>query len=211
MSYRRVPYSVKRYVRSVLDAEVEDKQATWSLATAFASIGNTWTELSLAQPAEGVTGATRVGKKIRIKSLEVNGVCAGGASELATDDAYNIVRIVICTTDWSAGGTPLATATIGLNEVLNKNRTQLLSKKYLDKYIPFEVSSTEQGGGDGYAPSLRKFKYYKRWKNGMPINFADDTASAPDKLLILGMLSDSAAVPNPGFVCGWVKVRWEDA
>ena len=206
---RRVPYAVKQYVRAALDKNVEDKQATWDLQTQFGAITTTWVERSVAQPAQGVTQGYRVGTKIRLKSLEIDGVIASGVSETALDDPFNVVRIVIYSSDLAT--TPLATLGLGLNSVINNTTLSYMSKKYLDQYIPLTVTGTEKGQGDGYTPGLRKFKYFKRWKNGFPIEFQGDTATYPSKMLWVSMISDSATAPSPGFVCGYMKTRFEDA
>lgn len=210
----KVSRAVRRYVQAALDSAIEDKQLIWSLPGSLPSFpnasGTAWTELSLAQIAQGDTSITRTGKAIRIKSLEIKGVLASGASETVADDPWNVVRIIIAT--WrSASSVPCAAASLTLHEPLNIQQQQNLSKKYYDQYITLPITSSEKGGGDGYAAGIKHFRYYKRWRNGLPIYFADETTAAPSKLLVISCTSDSGAVPHPGFVAGYIKLLFEDA
>ena len=63
-----------------------------------------------------------------------------------------------------------------------------------------------KGAGDGYAPSARVVSF-KRHLRKIPIVYS--TISASDKFF-LSMISDSAAVPNPGFVTGYCMITWKD-
>lgn len=199
-------------VKRMLDANIEDKFTTNTLTSTWSSVAGAWVELNLCNPGEGDTGYTRTGRKIRIKSLEIKGVAVQGSSESLTDDAYNVMRVVI---GWYTGttDTPLQTAGIGINgsfNNLNKGSAQLV-RKYLDRYITLPVTSTEQGAGDGYAPGMKHFRYYKKFKQPLTIQYGDDTATYPSHRLIMSVISDSVAVPNPGLNYGYFIVRFEDA
>lgn len=176
------------------------------------SIPSTWVEVNTCNPAEGANKYGRIGTKIRIKSIEINTVLSGGQNGLLTDDNYNIFRIVIGKYTGQTA-TPLASASVGLNSPIKKdwnNGRGTLIQKYVDRYIPLDVASTEKGAGDGYTPKLKIFKYYKRFKNFV-VTYADDTTNYPSSRLIMSFISDSAAVTNPGFVSGYAVIRYEDA
>jgi len=207
----KVSKAVKKYVTKALDVHTEDKYLTDALATDFASVSTDWIEKNMALPTQGVTNTQRVGAKIRVKSLEITGVLAGGADESLLDDAYNVMRCVIAT--YNAGvSTPLGTAAVTIDEpIMVQTSSSTLKRKLLDKYIHFNVVSTEQGEGDGYTPQLKQFKYFKRFPKGLLITFSDSTVTYPNTRLIMSMISDSAAVPNPGFVHGFWKICYEDA
>lgn len=207
-----VSKGVKRYVSRKINNMAEDKIQTVSLPAVFGSLTTAWTEQGMANPAQGISKVQRIGNKIKVKSIEISGILSQGSNEAATDDAWNVIRIVIGKYSMGAA-TPLQTAGIVMNDPIKKdynNARGLLLNKYMDTYIPLEVASTEQGAGDGYTPALRKIKYYKRFSN-FTVNWNDAGVNYPDKQLIISMLSDSVAVTNPGFVAGYMLVRYEDA
>lgn len=214
-SYKPNIKQVKRIVQKEIDNRIEDKVMWFKLPTEFPSIG-TWDEANIANPIQGDGGSERIGKKINVKSVEIKGTLAGGANESAVDDFYNTVRIIIGL--WNcANNTPMATletATAGMiNSPVKKGVDDyaLLEKKYLDKYIPFGVRTTEKGAGDGYTPDIKSFKYYKKFKKPIGIVWSDEGNTYPNHRLIMSCGSDSAAIPHPGFVAGYCIVHYEDA
>lgn len=210
---RKVSRAVKRYVSKKLDNATEDKFNIINMtAGGLTSIPSTWVEVALCNPGQGTAKNQRIGTKIRIKSIEVNAVLSAGANQVVTDDAYNVFRMVVGRYTVQTA-TPLATAGITLNDPIKKdwnNARSTLITKYMDRYIPLTVTSTEKGAGDGYAPGLKLIKFYKRFKN-LVVTYNDDTINYPSSRLLMGFISDSAAVTNPGFVAGYTLVRYEDA
>lgn len=207
--------AMRDIAKRVVDANTEDKVMWQKLPTNFSSIG-IWNEQNICKPAQGTASNQRVGKKIKVKSIEIKGTIAAGSSASALDDPYDTVRIIVAT--WNAANdTPMTTleaATAGMiNSPVKKGVDDfaLLIKKYLDKYIPLTAVCTEKGAGDGYVPQLKTFKFYKRFKNGLPITFSDEGVTYPEKRLCLSMGSDSVAIPHPGFTDGYVIVHFEDA
>nr|UOF80228.1 capsid protein [Cressdnaviricota sp.] len=208
-----VSTAVKKYVAKKLDNAIEDKYNIIDMtAGGLTSIPSTWVEVNGVNPAQGIAKNQRIGTKIRVKSIEVNAVLAQGSGSVLTDDPYNIMRIVIGKYTGQTA-TPLATAGITMHQPIKKDWTDArgtLIQKYVDRYVPLEVQSTEKGGGDGYTPALKSFRYYKRFKNFV-ITYNDDTNNYPNQRLIMSVISDSGAVTNPGFVAGYTVVRYEDA
>lgn len=211
--YRRAVVSrpVRRYVARALDRNIEDKGTATLMTSNFASVTTTWVEFWCSGWAQGLTGSTRIGRKVQIKSLEINGIYAGGTNETALDDPYNVLRIVVAVFNGNAGTTPLQSTGITINTPIKRDTVRGLVRKYYDKYKPVQVASTEKGGGDGYAPGLRVFKYFKRFKRPLHLVFADDTNNYPSIRLFVSMVSDSVAIPNPGFINGYMIVKYQDA
>lgn len=208
-----VPKPVKAYVQKQIDKNTENKLRYINLVTQFGSIGTSWNEVSFNTLAQGAAKEQRIGNKIRIKSLEVKGVISAGANELVTDDAFNVIRVIIALYD-GATLTPLSTAGRGMNDPLRVDYLSAngrLKKKFLDKYITLEVTGTEQGAGDGYTPQLKQFKYYKNFGKGITVNWSSDASTYPSANLMMACLSDSLAVTNPGFVAGYAVMTYEDA
>lgn len=212
--YRRyVPKPVKRFVYKALAKHTEDKFTSSNLAY-LSSIGNAWIEAVQGNPSQGTDKNTRIGNMIKIKSYYLNGVIAAGANGNLADDAYNVVRVVLGVYGGIATGTPLQTAGLTLDSVIRtdwQNARGTLIQKIFDKYIPLTVTSTEKGGGDGYAPGLKRVKLYHKFKKPLTIQWNDNSNSYPNKKLILSVISDSSAVTNPGFVAGYQVCNFEDA
>jgi len=208
---KTVPRAVKTYVTKTLDKQTEDKVMYYTLQGLYTTIPNTWTERSLCTPVVGTSGGDRIGRRIKIKSIQIKGVLTGGQDELLTDDSYNVVRLVLATFNYPSGTTPLATYAATIDQPLIKNiNLAALRRVYFDKYIPLSCTSTEKGGGDGYTPMPKLVKYYKKFNN-LYVTFGDDTVASPDKRLFLSAISDSAAVTHPGFVNGFILIKYEDA
>lgn len=122
------------------------------------------------------------------------------------------MRCIVALWSGSTVVTPLQSAAVQMDALIRKTvAPQGLLKKYYDKYIPLQVTSTTQDAGQGYCPGLRKFKYFKLFKKGIVIDFGAATTLTPDKRLMIAMISDSFGVPNPGFVTGYWAVSYEDA
>ena len=51
--------------------------------------------------------------------------------------------------------------------------------------------------------------YTHHFKNPVVVTW-DAMSSIPDKQWFLSMVSDSAAIPSPGFVSGSLKITWID-
>lgn len=207
-----VPPSVRAYVRRAIDYNVEDKHISYNLDTLFSSVSNNWTEANVCNPDQGDTVSTRVGRRIRIKSIEIKGIFLGGISDLSTDDVYNTVRIVIGVYQGTSN-TPLAAGGQGYDNPLiatsGTSAGQRLIKKYYDKY--HAIQTCGKGLGAGYAPVPREFEYYKRFKKPIVVTYGDSTDDYPSKALIMSVHTDSLAASNPGFVCGYVMCKFEDA
>lgn len=180
--------------------------------TAYNSVATTWIETVLSAPLQGVDKQNRIGNKVGITSIEVYGTLCQASYGAALDDPYNTIRIVLGQWSAAASAAPCASVGLGLNMPLrtNLNCLSMLQKKMYDKYIALQVASTERGAGDGYAPEVKTFKLYKKFKTPIPIQFGDNNNTRPDKRLVLSMISDSGTAPNVGFVGGYWVVTFVD-
>lgn len=205
--------SIRRMVKNIIDRNVENKQTTGNMVSSFSSLTSTWTEIDPTNIIQGTSGNTRIGRKIKVKGLEIKCVISSGANELLTDDPYNVVRIVIGIWNGSGGASPLGTALTTIDAPIRKQlgTRNFLIKKLLDRYVTLMVTSTEKGGGDGYTAGLRLFKYYHKFRKPLTITWGDDTATYPDRRLIISMVSDSSAITNPGVIRGYFVMSYEDA
>lgn len=204
---------VKKIIDRKLDTNIEDKRLELSLVSNLGSVSSAWTELDpISSITQTVAEGGRVGRAIRVKSIEIKGVLANASSQIATDDGYNVMRLCIC--QWQTTQvSPMAYASVGMNnklDTVNMGRGQL-EKVYLDRYIPLNVASTEKGAGDGYCPMTKLFTWYKRFKKPLLVKWSDDNATYPNHRIIISCLSDSSAITHPGFVAGYIYIRYEDA
>lgn len=198
--------SFQKRVKKVLFKNTESRWYLTPLTTAFPSISSTWNYFQY-QPAQGVDIATRVGRKIVITGFELRGVLQHGTSNIATDDKYNIVRIVSGVAPFESGVfTPLGS--LGLSEPLvhDSNQGQLISRKLYDRVITLKSPGPDSVG---YMPDLKSIRIKKRLN--LTVHYASDATGYPDKIPFIAMKSDSVAAPSPGFVQGWIKIWWKDA
>lgn len=210
----RFKKAIQNVVQKQISHAVEDKHLEINLTSDFSSVSSSWIERALCSISQGVTGVTRIGRSIKIKSLKIEGVVACGANESVVDDAYNALRVVVLkTVGAQAGNTPLATSGATINtEIRNDNTARgIIKGVYLDKYIALNTTGTEKGNGDGYAAGVKVFKFYKNFPGGIKIQFSDDTTNYPTTQLFVSMISNSTATVNPGFICGRIFMRYEDA
>jgi len=205
---RRVARKVKRFVKRAISRRTEKKYYTALVSSTFAAVSTTPVETLFCNPAQGTTGLTRVGRKLRITKIRFsNCVLAGGQSNIVADDKYNLFRICIATWYKGATSTPFTVQAIGLSSTMDRENTPYLGKIYYDKLIALKSDGRDS---TGYMPALRRWTFTKRFKN-LTITYSDDTVNTWDKQLIMSCVSDSTASPNPGFINGSIKVWWEDA
>lgn len=178
--------------------------------TYFNSVGTTWNELNLTSIGVG-TGITQyTGSEYRIKSIMFYGILASGAVNGAADDDFNCFRIILASWMDSAGTTPCTTYAMDYQSKSpsRENGFKFLRKKYMDRTI--YLVNTADADGTGYIPKLKKVSYYKRFKGaGLRIKH-DHSGAYQESHIVLSMVSDSSAVPNPGFITGWWRVRYYD-
>ena len=207
----RVPKVVKNYIARRIDASREDQELPTNMRSVFPSISSIWTERPLFAVSTGTSEDARTGGKLKIKSVEIDGILAAGASETLADDPYNVVRIILGLYRGTVTN-PLTTAGATIDSAITPylNTGGNMIAKYMDRYIPLTITSTEKGDGDGYTPGLYHFKYKKYFKKGIVIDCQGTGASPYNKMLTLSLISDSDVVPNPGFIRGWMRCTFED-
>lgn len=202
-----VSRNVKQYVNKAIAKQVETKFVNNTLPTAFSSIGNTWVEQDMTAIAQGAGIAQRNGHEVKITGFNLRGTLVGGQSNLATDDNRNTVRIILATWDASSAG-PLAANGATIDSYISKNTTvsRGLIKKHIDKIIELPTAGRDS---TGYLPAIKLVKFFKKLRTF--IRYYGSASTNDNKKLILSMISDSAAVSNPGFTQGYYSVFFEDA
>ena len=217
--YRRRPYvsrPIRSYVRRVVASNIENKRAVCDLSTSYSSISGAWNEVNLNRIPQGVDVFSRTGRRINVRSIEIKGVLCQGTSGTAADDPYNVVRVILGLYTGPHDVGPLfASSTLTVNspvstwDVGGSSANQRMIRKYLDRYFSF--SSPSPRNESGYVPATTPFRYFKRFVKPMHIQFGDGSANSADKWFWLSMVSDSVAVPNPGFISGYCVLTYVDA
>lgn len=207
---RRFRARVARVVQSV----AEHKHADFTATSYWASIGNTWTDIDLLNAIQ--TGAdphsNRIGNKISVTSLYIKGTVFGGAIGTVTgDDLYNSLRYVIYTAKYDASGSafhPLQSSAVAMQMPIRKENVPSLTRVYRDKFLTFTNMPVD---ADTAAPQGRLVNIYIKFKRPLVVTYSANTgAFHNDVHLFFSAISDSTAVPNPGFTSGFVTATYTD-
>lgn len=219
---KKVPANVKKYVKRELDRNIENKRFWTNLDTAIVGpIGQAWEEYSLAHQINiGATTDERVGRQIKITGLYIKGILLPNADTLSS----TIFRVVIgryrCS-GVNAGddAIPLGLSTASIDDPINNkiDSLALLEKKYYDKYIIAYHPDINLAGA-AFVPKPIKFKYFKRFKNPINVNYSGDKDHAgagtnrPNRTIVLSIIStDGVGVAGPAFANGFISMSYEDA
>ena len=211
-SYRRRAKAVKRIVRGM----AESKSTGAALPTPFGTITSTWSEHILL-PAQGTQSLQRIGRQMEVTGIYLKGILAGGQSNTAADDKNNLVRIVIAVFQGSTSAMgqakwPVLTdATtpiwIGKNASPQGAEIAYMKRKLFDRVYKLDSVGRDS---TGYLPARRMVSIKLRFKKPIIYYFGNEASASVDKYIAVGMMSDSAVVPSPGFTSGSVIYTWKD-
>jgi len=141
----------------------------------------------------------RVGKKIFIKQVDLIGTLVGGAVVSAVDDPYDTLRMMLISQ--TQGGT----LAVSMNQLLSAVFQDSVDHVYLDKRM---VINSPGVSGAGYQPGARVVKF------SVPINkaftYTGINGGSNPVSLTFAMISDSTAVPHPGFTSGTLNIYFTD-
>lgn len=213
----KVRKAVKKYVRRMLDRNVEDK-GIYVGSTYFNTVSTTWSELMLSMPSIGTGNDQRIGRAIKIKSITMYGTLKPCDINTLSDD-NNRMRIVVAGWRGSSSALPLTNDGVLMDQPIikkplmfnHRNVQSDLLKKYKERYINWDpIASAPTVIGDAYIYKPRK-KFYCRvyFPKGKIVRF-DDLGTATWKLGV-HMLSDSSVVPHPGMIDFKYWMIYEDA
>lgn len=191
--------AIKKYVNNAIYKNMEFKYSACVITSIFSSIPTTWVESDLTSVNQGDTGVTRDGSQIQVHAVQIDAVLSNG-------DNRNTIRVILALWDHTSDS-PLADNAAGIDSIIIKQNingyTDGMIRKYVDQYITF--TEPYDGGDD-----IKRFKYYKRFKKPLLIRFSTG-GTTNSKRLILSMISDSGAVPNPGVINGHAHILFTDA
>ena len=205
------PYKIPRMI--VLPPKPELKRISVPIATmALNSIGNIWYEydiLGAVTASAAVSG--RNGRKITLHSMRFRGNLFGGAVGAGgLDEYYNNVRFVIYghrATKTGAALTPLGSSTISGTAPINNTVLSGLHKVYFDRMIPI---TNNPYAANNASPGSVSVDFFHRWKKPLMVSYTGDTTNFNQYSIYTAAISDSAAVPHPGFGMGYFEVTFYD-
>lgn len=179
----------------------ELKQIAMNLHDYFASVSTAGQQYDITGlVAQGADYNQRIGRIIRAIQCSVTGTLVGGQSNSATDDTRNTIRISILVAE---AGTAF---TYGVSAILDPRAIQGVRRILYDRV--FSLSTT---GADstGYLPAVREMHI------GVPVGeqivYRGTAVSTNNPLgVFMYMVTDSAAVPHPGFEDGTLSLSFTD-
>jgi len=142
-----VPTSVKKYVKTVLNRNIEIKERAY--VDNFTQTNNTG--LSLVYPSQGTANSERIGDEIRLHSMRLRGL----VSHLSTITPHNFRCIVYMSR--SLTGLPFTdlfygTPSTQIPSILNPNYLRIL----YDETMSFDLGAESQGMIDVTIPLQNK-------------------------------------------------------
>lgn len=211
-SGRKKPYRKLRRTISAPLRQPELKKGFQLMNTmGFDSIGTAWREYDiLGQIVPGAGANARIGRRIEIRSCRFRGVLSGGAvGGGPVDDYYDNVRIMMYTMSQNktVATTPASTAGFVINTPLNKLYMPGLGKVLYDQFIGI---TNQPWAANSAAPGMREIDVYHRFKKPVLCHFTGDLINTNQFQIFVSIVSDSAAVPHPGFGSGYFEVAYYD-
>lgn len=156
----------------------------------------------------GSDQGTRVGSRIAITEVEIEGVLTGGQTGTVADDASNVIRFVVGFWDGYNNITPLATTGVNINSALDDTTCRSLVSKYLDTYVILESANALTAG---FSTAVKTFTWRRRFSKPLIVTYTGTAAASGNEALVFSAISDSSAIPNPGFTQGRIKMSYIDA
>lgn len=168
------------------------------LPAGFNSVGSTWVESDLLSTlAQGDDIGQRNGRRIFVRGLEIRGVIAGAQSNIATDDAYNNMRIVVARYTGTAGSlAPLGSSGGGVTLAspvipgYGQNCLQVL-------YDKTHVLQAPGRDSVGYVATAKAISIKLRLN--VLCTFQGTGAVTNNDHIVVSCISDSVLAPNPGW------------
>lgn len=183
---------------------VVKKFKSTDLNTIFGSISDSWIIQDLVTITNTTDVSGRWTRKIKLLRFQLQGLLVGGQSNLATDDAYNGVRLVLF-----EGAPGLATVDFaGFDQNVHlQPGISGITRVLMDRMIALRVSAPDSVG---YVPACTTVSFSRGVNTVCIFDASGLITPAAGSSLYLTMISDSAAVSNPGFTIGHVTLTFVD-
>lgn len=187
----------------------ELKAINYLTPVGFNSIGSSWVEFDLFNSiSQGDDIGQRNGRRIYVRAIEIRGILAGAQSNIATDDTYNNVRLVLAKYTGAAGSiTPLGSSggAIVITTSIVPGYGQNVQRVFYDK-----LHTLQSPGRDsvGYMSTAKTITI--KLKTPMLVTFNGSGAGTQMDHVVLSAISDSVIAPNPGFTYFGATVYFTD-
>lgn len=209
--YKKRTKSSISYMPTVRKPEL--KKANVTMATmALNSVGTAWREYDVPgqiTPSAAING--RIGRRIEIHSCRFRGVLVGGAIGAGpADEYYNNIRIMIYVMHQAKAGaatTPAATAGFVIDTPLNKYYMPGLDKVLYDQLLGI---TNQPWAANSCSPGTRDIDFYHKFRKPLLVQYAGDVINSNQTQIFVSMVTDSAAVPHPGFTSGYMEISFYD-
>lgn len=238
--YNKRSYGRKRYygrkmtgkkvasiAKRVVDKKIEMKEKTYAYtsvgldpvagaALSFSSVGYGGSAIVTRLCAginRGTNDGERIGHKLTLKGVYVN-FAIQQESGVAATITYNNIRFVLLR---PRGRYTTSSYGALVNSIFNGNpssATQWLTPidtDYFQVYIDKKYNLKAMATGDPSTPTALATKFVKMFKKFNKKIQWDEQEGAPFSDIWLLAISDSAAIPNPGVVAGFVRLYYQDA
>lgn len=183
---------------------VVKKFKSTDLNTLFGSIDDSWIIQDLVNITNTTDVTGRWTRKIRLLKFQLQGLLVGGQSNLVTDDAYNGVRIVLF--EGAPGLASVDFAGFDQNVHLQPGISGI-TRIFMDRMIALRVSAPDS---TGYVPACTTVSFSRGVHTICVFDQSGAAYPAAGASLYLAMISDSAAVSNPGFTIGHFTLTFID-
>jgi len=162
----------------------------------FSSIDTAGSTLAISHVAAGGGSYERAGPTARFTNLHIRGNLVGGQSNLVTDDARNVVRIIVCSVIKGSVFAPTVTS------ILTPFVFPALDRVYADKEVELHTTAVDS---TGYIPAQKLVDMHVALNRVITYYGNLDSNETAHEIRVY-MVSDSAAVSNPGFESGFIRV-----
>ena len=159
------------------------------------NVATTWIEQDIVAPiTAGASYAARVGNQVWVTGVRIKAVITGGQTypiPVATDDPYNVFRLVLALWQRTTGASAFCSGT-ALHTPIDPQFSPGIVKVYIDKTICLQSPGAS---GGGYQKAARMIDLWIPINT--KINFTSNVASSNTQQLVLSFLSDSSTNPSP--------------
>lgn len=177
----------------------------YTLTAVAASVSTAGVPVRLTSILQGTDFTQRIGRAIKLTAFRLNGQLIGGQTNSAVDEQRNVFRIALV--EMNAGVAPAA-ATFNVESTIDPRYVPGLVKVWYD-----HLFSLVSPGRDstGYMPACRAVSI-PEIRLDKVISYTGTVASSESNTSFYAwFISDSIAVPNPGFENGSMQLQFTDA
>lgn len=188
----------------------EIKRYSYGMHSAFGAVTTNPVASSLSGGiSQGATASQRVGNIVTIKGVGFFGTLVGGQSNLALDDNFNTVRIIVaeCISAVTMSGSVLLPGYFAISNFIEPRTIPGLTRVLYDHVLTLESPGRDS---TGYMPAVRRLNWHCPMNLKMAFTGSGNNTDTSNSIVIF-MVTDSVAAPSPGFEDGSEYIEFTDA